>query len=72
MANGDEYKPKNLLSLLPDLAKQEIFDSMGNGYNAMDVITSAVAQSPPDHLYIGRIAAIPACASILSSLGSAP
>jgi hypothetical protein len=44
MANGDEYKPKNLLSLLPDLAKQEIFDNMGNGYNAMDVITSAVAQ----------------------------
>ena len=37
MANGDEYKPKNLLSLLPDLAKQEIFDGMG--------ITSAVAQS---------------------------
>ena len=72
MANGDEYKPKNLLSLLPELAKQEIFDSMGNGYNAMDVITSAVAQSPPDHLYIGRIAAIPACASILSSLGTRP
>jgi hypothetical protein len=72
MANGDEYKPKNLLSLLPDLAKQEIFDSMGNGYNAMDVITSAVAQSPPDHLYIGRIAAIPACASILPSLGTRP
>ena len=47
MANGDEYKPKNLLSLLPDLAKQEIFDSMGNGYNAMDVITSAVAQLRP-------------------------
>ena len=37
MANSDEYKPKNLLSLLPDLAKQEIFDGMG--------ITSAVAQS---------------------------
>jgi hypothetical protein len=31
MANGDEYKPKNLLSLLPDLAKQEIFDRMGIG-----------------------------------------
>src|SRR5262249_43009049 len=72
MANGDEYKPKNLLSLLPDLAKQEIFDSMGNGYNAMDLITSEVAHSPPDHLYIARIAAIPACASILPSLGTRP
>jgi len=48
MVNGDEYKPKNLLSLLPDVAKQEIFDSMGNGYNAMEVITSAVAQLRPD------------------------
>ena len=72
MANGDEYKPKNLLSLLPDLAKQEIFDSMGNGYNAMDVITSAVAQSPPDHLYIGRIAAIPACQASCRVLALGP
>jgi len=48
MANADEYKPKNLLLLLPDLAKQEIFDTMGNGYSAMDVFKSAVAQLRPD------------------------
>ena len=50
MANGDEYEPvkKNIWLLVPHLAKQEIFDSMGNGYNAMEVITSAVAQLRPD------------------------